>query len=246
MKRSSNFLKILIFNLILAGVCIYFFSPGFLGLSPSSPISAKRTFFFVAIVTVLLVFTGVNYAFLTPKKVKLADKKELKTPKDYIKNLEDLSFKKDFEKQISILIGQINRISPKVAGLDAILEQNFDKSEMTYIKFKTTIDDVVNLFFENIKRAINRIGVFDEEEFRKLNRNELNLPEDSRALKIQIYAEHIQYVNDVIRRNEDIITLLDNLMLEISKLDDINGSSMENIQIIAEMRELIKTTKFYG
>ena len=245
-KKSSNFLKIVIFNLILSGSCIYLFSPGLAGLIPSSTNSTKRILFFVAIVAVCALFIGVNYALLSPKKVKLVDKGELKAPKDYIKSLQDYSFKTDFEKQISILIGQIRRLSPKQAALDVILEQNFDKSEMTYIKFKTTIDEVVNLFFENIKKAINRIGVFDEEEFRKLKKNELNLPEDSRELKMQIYTEHINYVDNIIKRNEDIITLLDNLMLEISKLDDISSSSMESIQIIAEMRELIKNTKFYG
>ena len=240
-------LKILLFNLALSAGCIFLISSGFIGFNPSAESAFKRIMFYVVVLAALALFIGVNYRILVPsKKVKLIDKKEVKSPKDYIKSLEELAYKKEFENQLSVLIGQIKRISPKQASLNVILEQNFDKTELTYIKFKTTIDEVIGLFYENIKKAVNRIGVFDEQEYRKLLNNELNLPDDSKELKIKIYGEHIAYVDGIIRQNEDIITLLDNLMLEISKLDDINGKSMENIQILAEMRELIKNTKYYS
>ena len=240
-------LKILLFNLGLSAACIFLISSGFAGFNPSSESSFKRIMFFAVVLVALVLFLTVNYRILVPpKKVNIIDNKEMKSPKDYIKSLEELAYKKEFEKQLSVLIGQIKRLSPKQASLDVILEQNFDKTEMTYIKFHSTIDEVIGLFYGNIKKAIKRIGVFDEEEYRKLLRNEIDLPDDSRVLKLNIYGEHISYVDGIISQNEDIITLLDNLMLEISKLDDINGKSMENIQILAEMRELIKNTKYYS
>ncbi len=248
MKKGNKFLKLLVFNLAIAIFSIIFISPGIMGFYPSAVSSAKRLGFFIYAAAALVIFIVINYALLEGKKpkVKIADEKELKNPKGYIKALQDLSYKKEFVKHIEALIGQVKRISPKQASLDVILEQNFDKTELTYIKFKTTIDDVVNLFYENTKRAINRISVFDEEEFRNLVSDRLSLPEESKKLKLEIYREHISYVNTIIRRNENIITLLDNLILEISKLDDISSQSMENIQIIAEMKELIKNTKLYS
>jgi len=248
MKNSPSILKIVIFNLALAGVCIYLFSPGFAGINPAAVSAVKKILFFVLLLIAAAVFITVNYLFLTEpqRKAKFVVKWGLKTPKDYIDSLHDLAYKRDFTNQLSTLEGQIKRLTPKQASLEVILEQNFDKTEMTYIKFKNTIDEVINLFFDNTKKAINRISVFDEDEFTKLRRNELNLPEDSRRLKEEIYTEHFTFVDSIIRRNEDIITLIDNLILEISKLDDINNRSMENIQILAEMKELIKNTKFYG
>ena len=242
LKNKTSILKLIIFNLAISGICIYLFSPGFVGLSP------KKVSFYIVLLIAAAVFLVVNYLLLagTPKKTKLVADSELKAPKDYIKSLQELAYKKDFTNQLSAFESQIKRLTPKQASLEVILEQNFDKTEMTYIKFKTTIDEVVALFYENIKKAVNRISVFDENEYMKLRRNELNLPEDSRNLKFNIYNEHFQYVDSVIKRNEDIITLIDNLILEISKLDDINHQSMENIQILAEMKELIKNTKYYG
>ena len=240
-------LKIFLFNLALSVGCIILFSPGLAGFNPAADSGFKRIMFFVILVIAFALFLIVNYFLLAPpKKVNIVDKAELKAPKDYIKALQDYAYKKEFENQIATLIGQIKRVSPKQAALDVILEQNFSKTEMTYVKFSSTINDVVELFFENTKKAIKRISVFDEEEYRKLLKNELNLPEESRNLKLKIYSEHISFIDSMIRQNEDIITLLDNLILEISKLDEINGKSMENIQIIAEMRELIKNTKYYG
>ncbi|MCR5207256.1 MAG: hypothetical protein K6C14_02115 [Eubacterium sp.] len=247
MKRKL--FKLLVFNLLLSGACIFIISDGFLGVNMSAPGIGTKLIFLLVVLAAILLFITVNYRILVPpkpKKVKLVDGEELKSPKDYIRSLQSLLYKKEFANYISVLIGQINRISPKQASLGVILEQNFEKTELTYIKFTTTINEVVGLFYENIKKAINRIGVFDEEEYHKLLRNELALPEDSKQLKIQIYGEHLSYVDGIIRQNEVIITLLDNLMLEISKLDGINGQSMENLQILAEMKELIKNTKYYG
>ena len=242
MNSKPSIIKLVLFNIAVAAVSIILFSPGFVGLSP------RRIGFYIALALIAAAFLAVNYILLAApqKKAHLVVKDELKSPKAYIKSLQDLAYKKDFSQQLGVLESQIKRLTPKQASLEVILEQNFEKTEMTYIKFKTTIDEVVSLFYENIKKAINRISVFDEDEYTKLRKNELNLPEDSRNLKYEIYNEHFSYVDSVIKRNEDIITLIDNLILEISKLDDINNQSMENIQILAEMKELIKNTKYYG
>lgn len=247
---KSKALKLLLFNLVFSAVCIFLISDHYLGLNTQAQEMGKRVLFLVVVVAAIVIFVTGNYYILVPpkrkKKVKLVDSEELKEPKDYIRSLQSLAYKKEFENYINILIGQVKRLSPKQASLDVILEQNFDRNELTYIKFSTTINEAVGLFYGNIKRAVNRINVFDEEEYRKLLRNELSMPEDSRRLKIQIYGEHLGYVDDIIRKNEVIITMLDNLVLEISKLDDINGQSMESIQILSELQELIKNTKYYG
>ena len=242
MNNKTNVIKIAVFNLLLAAVSIILFSPGIVGLSP------KKIVFYIVILLLVAIFIVVNYYLLASpkKKAPLVKQDELKAPKDYIKSLQELAYKKDFTQQLGVLESQIKRLSPKQASLEVILEQNFDKTEMTYIKFKTVIDEVVALFYENVRKGIKRISVFDEDEYTKLRRNELNLPEDSKTLKYGIYNEHFAYVDSVIKHNEDIITLIDNLILEISKLDDINNQSMENIQILAEMKELIKNTKYYG
>jgi hypothetical protein len=94
--------------------------------------------------------------------------------------------------------------------------------------------------------AIKRIGVFDENEYRRLINNTLNVPDASKQQKLRIYKEHIDFVYSVVNRNEYIITLVDNLILEISKLEDLNSQSAENIHILNDMKALIDNTKYYA
>lgn len=248
--------KLLIFNAVFACVCIWLFSPGYANLrafppagDPSYPFY-KVILFFVAVLGLIAAFVYVNSAILSgtkrQKKIKLVSQEQLTEPKDYIKALQSNLYKKDFERPIGVLVDQIRRVSPKEASLKVILEQRFDKGEMTYTKFSATLDDVMTLFYENTKKAINRISVFDENEYRMLLANQLNIPEQSRQLKLRIYREHIEYVNAIIKRNEYIITLIDNLILEISKLEELNSQNTENMEILQDMKKLIQNTKYYA
>ena len=247
----NKFWKIVIFNGVFSVVCIVLFSPGLVALAPSLHNLLRTALFFAALIGAFATFIFVNYALLNgkspeKKKVKIVDNSELAEPKDYVKALQSYAYKKDFEKVIGVMTNQIKRITPKQASLEVILEQSFDKGEMTYVKYKTTIDEVMGLFYDNVKKALNRIAVFDENEFKMLKTNQLNMPDESKKLKINIYKEHISYINGMAKRNEYIITLIDNLILEISKLDELNNHSVEDSQILAEMKKLIDDTKLYA
>ena len=45
--------------------------------------------------------------------------------------------------------------------------------------------------------------------------------------------------------NENILTKLDGLLLEVSKLDDINEEDLENMAAIQEINNLIAQTRYY-
>ena len=45
--------------------------------------------------------------------------------------------------------------------------------------------------------------------------------------------------------NENMLVKMDSLLLEISKLDDINAGDLENMAAIQEINELIEQTKYY-
>ena len=100
--KTSTIIKMAIFNVVLAITCILLFSPGYLGLLPTAFTSTKRMLFYVIFVLIIILFVGVNYFFLVgpKKKVKFVEDTELKAPKDYIKKLQELQFKKEYEKPI--------------------------------------------------------------------------------------------------------------------------------------------------
>jgi hypothetical protein len=249
-KELKKFWKIFCFNSAMICAFILMFSHRFLGLSPGSDSALKVVGYFVAVPLMLLLLVKVNTVIIAGTKkqkgIKFVSADEIATPKDCIKALEGYTYKKDFEKPIRIMTDQIRRLTPKQESLEAVLESSFDKGEMTYVKFKGTLDDVIKLFYDNTKMAIKRIGVFDENEYRRIINNNLNIPEESRKQKLAIYSEHIQFVYSIVNRNEYIITLVDNLLLEISKLEDLNSQSAENINILNDMRALIDNTKYYA
>mgnify|MGYP007101890987 CR=1 FL=1 len=246
----NKFWKLLIFNSAMVCASILLYADRFAGLSPGADEAYKVILFFVAFPIMLAIFLRVNTAIVSgtkkQKKISLLKNEELEEPKDYIKALQSLMYKKEFEKPIKVMCDQVKRMEPKVQSLEIILAQHFDKGEMTYVKFKTTLDDVQKLFYDNTKMAIKRMGVFDEEEYRLLMNNRLNITEDSRQQKIKIYHEHIEFVGSIVRRNEYIITLVDNLTLEISRLEDFNAQSAENVHILNDMKKLIENTKYYA
>ena len=62
---------------------------------------------------------------------------------------------------------------------------------------------------------------------------------------MQIYQEHIEYVRGLVSMNEDILIKLDGLLLEISKLDDLDEQGLENMAAVREINDLIAQTKYY-
>lgn len=63
--------------------------------------------------------------------------------------------------------------------------------------------------------------------------------------QLKIYNEHISYVRGLVEMNENILTKLDGLLLEISKLDDLNEEELEKMAAIQEINSLIEQTKYY-
>lgn len=141
----------------------------------------------------------------------------------------------------------------KDKALDSILAQYFSPQEMTYTKFQTVIDSVQALFYNNLKKMINRMIIFDYKDYTKLINKLKNAPASdgitvaskSTGAQLKIYNEHIDYVKGLVEMNESILVKLDSLLLEISKLDDIDEAGLEELTAIQEINDLISQTKYY-
>ena len=105
----------------------------------------------------------------------------------------------------------------------------------------------------NVKKMINRMLIFDYKDYKKLTEkirstggaNNIGVYSKSVDAQIKIYSEHIEYVRTLVDTNENILIKLDGLLLEISKLDDLDEEGLENIAAVKEINALIEQTKFY-
>lgn len=186
-----------------------------------------------------------NYKLLTgPEKVIPTDKMNME---DYIEALNIHRGLKTFEKNVDLLLDQIERLHKKNKTIRDILLQNFSASEIAYRKFDAVVAEVEKIFFMNIRSILNKLNAFDEEDYNFI-RNKHETAEFSQQFmedKFKIYNEYITFVKAATEDNEQILLKLDKLLLEITGLNCLEGGQLEQMGGMIEIDNLIKQAKYY-
>ena len=208
----------------------------------------------LVIIACIMAFIGGNISILLQKK-KPTIKKDFKNndmgmEKDILSSIEDTNRKtRVFRKEMNKTTQQLERLNARNNALNAILLQHFKPSEMTYLKFKTVIDSVNGVFRDNVLKILERINMFDENDYislvYKMKKNQKEAKAQNNIDKMKIYLEHMNYVKTLVEDDEIIIMKMDKLMLELSKLSEFNSDNIENVSAIQDINELIGQTKYY-
>lgn len=213
--------KLAVFNIAFIIIAILSFSERGLGLSfdPSDgafsfAMSISLTFLGVGL------FCFVNYTLLTNKEKVDYKIKKLSTISDCITALEkckhtDPTFLKEIEEAIS----QLQSLQRKTDNLATLLEQN-GVSE-NFASINKTADKAKFFVFENVKRIINRLIVFDNEDYL------------ARGQSYDI-SEHKDYIRTILRDNDDILHEYQNMLLAVSGVGDIHQTNLTELQIMTE------------
>lgn len=244
--NSYKILKLGILNISLAVANIILFSPGIIGLGFVGESTFIIAFSCTVVFLDIAIFFYGNFSIIT-KKPGVISVKQLTEPDDIENALKFHKGNKIFEKDIQIILEQLVRFEKKKRTLQDILSQEFDIGQMTYKKFDGVILNVEKILYMNNKSIINKISVFDEEDYSSMKKNKSN-PTFSQDLvndKLNVYEEYIKFVSEAVEDNEELLLKLDKLLLEISKLDSIEGDEIENMPEIREFDELINNTKYY-
>lgn len=240
--------KILSLNLGIILTNILVFSK--IGLGFRIGASVMQTILSILIIAIsLIIFIKGNKNILDGKTIeKEAEKNKvinLNTIDDFRTELIKCSAKKEFQDSSQRALKQLDRLIKKTELLEDILAQHFDKNSLTYDKFHVVIDNTQELFFDNLKKMILKIMIFDQDDYSTMARDSKYLSKEATLQKNAIYKEYINYANVVLEKNEHILVKLDNLLLELSKLDDVEESNIEDFATIQDVNELIEQTKFY-
>lgn len=164
--RNSKFISLIKINSAIVILNIVLFSPGLLNIEIGGT-SIFKTALGVTIITMsIIIFIIGNYSILMKEDNDINIYKVV-TSDDCIEALNENKYKKIFSSDIDILLEQIDRIENKVDTIEDILIQKFSISEMSYKKFNYVILDIKNLFYVNIKSIINKINIFDQNEYKK-------------------------------------------------------------------------------
>lgn len=242
-KRISSLLGL---NIAIVMLNIIIFSPGLFNIKIDFINIFQTSIGITIIIMSFIIFIIGNYKILIKEDNEI-DISKLDDSEDYIEALKENSSKRVFSKDIDILLEQIERMDKKQEKIDDILLQKFTVNEMSYIKFKKTITEVRDVFYINIKSVINKINIFDEQEYEKIKKVIKNgkLNGKIEEQKKDMFDEYIFFVKDSIEDNEEILLKLDKFLFELSKFNSLEDGELENMSAIKDVDELINKIKFY-
>ena len=242
-KRISSLLGL---NIAIVMLNIIIFSPGLFNIKIDFINIFQTSIGITIIIMSFIIFIIGNYKILIKEDNEI-DISKLDDSEDYIEALKENSSKRVFSKDIDILLEQIERMDKKQEKIDDILLQKFTVNEMSYIKFKKTITEVRDVFYINIKSVINKINIFDEQEYEKIKKDIKNgkLNGKIEEQKKDMFDEYIFIVKDSIEDNEEILLKLDKFLFELSKFNSLEDGELENMSAIKDVDELINKIKFY-
>lgn len=225
---------------------IVLFSPGLIGIQIGGASALATAMGITIIFLSIAIFVYGNYRLFTEKD-KIIQTSEIKTTEDYIDALKQNHDKRTFQKDISILLEQIERLQKKKETIIDILLQKFNNTEMSYKKFEEAVVAVENVFYINIKSILNKLNAFDEDDYNRIRKNdaEKTFTKEFVQTKMSIYNEYISFVKKAIEDNEQIMLKLDKLLLEISRFNSLEIGEIDNMSAMKEIDELTMQTKYY-
>ena len=244
MERKKWF-RLLSLNLGIAAANIIVFSPGLIGLELGASALAAASGSTIIFLSGAGLFYG-NYKLLSEPENPIPVN-QISTVEGYIGALNDQRDLKTFEKNIELLLDQIERLQKKNKTIRDILLQIFRASEIAYKKFDAVIAEVEKIFFMNIRSVLNKLNAFDEDDYNFVrSRQEAGaFSEQFMEEKLKVYYEYIKFVNAATEDNEQILLKLDKLLLEISGLNSIESGELEQMAGMIEIDNLIKQAKYY-
>ena len=243
---KGKILKLVGLNVGIVLLNIVLFSQGLLNIHLKGSGAFETALGGALLFMSLAAFIYGNYTILM-KKDKAIQLGEINTTEDCINSLKQAYGKSTFDGDISIILDQVVRLKKKIETVKQALLKRFNIMDAGYEKFNSAIFDAEYVFITNIKSILNKINVFDEEDYHRIKNNpsEAKFSADLLHSKLVIYNEYITYVKGSIEDNEQVILKLDKLLLEISKLDSMAEGEFENMGEIKGIDELTKKTKFY-
>lgn len=229
MKRA---IKLTFFNIAFVIIAILCFSKRGIGLSFDL---SNGAFLFaltvgLSIIGIAIFFYG-NYRILTKiEKVNLKIDKLTSIDECILALQKCKKTDPSFLSEISKAIEQLHTLKRRKESLTLLLEQNDVSESFNYLN--QTADKANFFVFSNIKRIINRLIVFDNEEYKK----------NSTSYDIE---SHRIYIRGILNDNKSILDEYDSFLLAVSNIGDTTQTNIEEIKdMTAALNHVLKGKNF--
>lgn len=239
-----KYIKLLGVILGIVAVNVLAFSPGFIGLNFEG--GAFTTALSVTLLfgsAMALIYGSYTLLFRQPVVLPV---KHIETHENYVEALSFYRRIKVLEEDITLGLSQLSRMKKKKETLLNVLHQRFDPGELSYKKFASVTMEVEKLLYLNIRSVLNRLNVFDEADYANMMKSKSeSIPQKLFQEKTKVYNDYLSYVKNALHTNEEVLLKLDQLLLEISRLDSFEAGDIEQMPCMQEIDQLIKHTKLY-
>ncbi|TJY43861.1 hypothetical protein E5161_00155 [Cohnella pontilimi] len=232
----------LIVGVVAANVVLQ--SPGFIGIKiGENALQTATGVTFLLASGIALVYGIYVIQFKPAAAIPL---KRIRTHEDYVEALNRYKRVKVLESDVELALDQLERLHKKKESLFDVLQERFEPDELSYKKFAAVIQEVEKLVFLNVRSLLNRLSIFDENEYKRVMGHQ---PAKYSAAVLEektiLYNEFMTFIRSSLDTNEEILLKLEKLLVEISRLDSLEPGDIENMTGMREIDALIKQTKFY-
>lgn len=243
---TKKIVQLLSLNISIALINLLLFSDGLVGIHFGESSLLMTSIGITSLIMSVIIFFYGNYQLVLDRAKPVA-LVEIKTKEDFVTALKQCNGKKTFGQEINLFLEQMDRFTHKEDTIHQVLLQKFEQSEMSFVKFESTINDVENVFYMNIRSVLNRLNAFDEADYMYIQSAQAKKALSANVLvtKNSIYQEYIRFVKEAANENENILLKLDQLLFEISKFSSLNIEELENMSAMKDVDELIDKTKYY-
>lgn len=244
----KNLTKLLLFNSALLILNVVVFSNAFLKVQIMGGSTFETAIGLAVIFISVALFIVINLQMINQPSGRINPMLTL----EKITNLDscftvltNMDYAGSFTGKIAEIKQQIQQMKKKITLIKEILLQKFSASEISYQKFRGTLDSAETIMCANIRSIINKISAFDDEEYNQLAKGRSRLKPEIARQKLEIYQQYIDYVNLAVEDNDEILLRLDKLLLEISRFNSIDSGELENMQAVKDLDSLISDTRWY-
>ena len=241
----KKYLKLIAANLCIVVAAVILYSPGLLYLRVTDYSIFRAGMSIIALLALISIFFAVNIRFLkepSQRPVLPEDVQNLENAKEILKYYNSSKFLKSMASTAS---EQVDRIFKCRTRLSAILEQKFTKGTMSWDKFNNVVVSAESSAIKNVVSMANRMQLFDEKEFIKLqNYREDNIPDDIQEEQLRLYEKNFEDIKNMIALNEKILLKLNTLTMEVSSSSNEKNADL-NDDLLKEIEKLIGETKYY-
>lgn len=217
--NNKVFTRFVIITMILAIIDVAIFSPGIVALT-----FAKNATLFIGtiVINVILLLSETIYLTHSTEAKYGYDLDKLKSANDYKSALESkLTRNSPFMPEIKQTLTQLDSITRKKSVLNELLEQNNQEHFTALVDLG---DQATNFLFNNIRKILNRIAIFDSDSTNSLQ------------------DEHKAYIQKLLKSNESILVEFNKLLTEVSQID--NTASDDTLKnVLSDMTSSLKALR---